>query len=82
MQCRECRFWVAVTGANDGECRADPPQVLLIPRMGVMGKTLSLSIDGFFPKTRPDLWCGRHMWMVVVTKDDGKALTAVPMKEA
>ena len=82
MKCSGCRFWVEQKEQTDGECRANPPQILLVPRMRVMDKTSSLFIDGFFPKTRPDLWCGKYMGMVVVTKDDGKALTAVPTKEA
>jgi hypothetical protein len=78
MKCGDCRYWVIDTekGSNDGECRADPPQVLLVPMPTKIGLTPGLSINGFFPKTRPDLWCGKFMRLTVVGKS-----TVVKMKD-
>jgi hypothetical protein len=81
MRCEDCRYWVRDSGqmvdkgvekgfeGTDGECRADPPQVLLVPMPTRIGLTPGLSINGFFPKTRPDLWCGRFSRLMIVKKE-------------
>jgi hypothetical protein len=40
----------------------------LVPMPTRIGLTPGLSINGFFPKTRPDLWCGKFMRLMVVGK--------------
>ncbi len=81
MRCEDCRYWVPdkndpskIGEVKDGECRAYPPQVLLVPMPTKIGLTPGLGMNGFFPKTRPDLFCGKFMRLSVVGKS-----TVVPI---
>jgi hypothetical protein len=82
MKCGDCRYWFRelvdgnVKEMVDGECRVNPPQVLLVPMPTKIGLTPGLSINGFFPRTRPDLFCGKFMRLTVV----GKRSTALDLK--
>jgi hypothetical protein len=75
LRCEDCRYWVLEKNdpseagqEKDGVCRVNPPQVLLVPMPTKIGLTPGLSVNGFFPKTRPDLWCGKFMRLTVVGK--------------
>jgi hypothetical protein len=66
MRCGDCKYWVTEKGMPDGECRAKIPQILLMPMPTKIGLTPGLTINGFFPRTRPDLWCGEFIRLMVV----------------
>lgn len=78
MNCEDCRYWFRerVDGNKkemiEGECRVNPPQILLVPvqslSLGLAGNGPVLSINGFFPRTRSDIWCGKFMRLTVVGK--------------
>lgn len=79
MKCSDCRYWVGEKGKLDGECREGPPQILLVPMDTKIGLTPGLAINGFFPRMRPDLWCGKFMRLTVAGKSS--KVTDIPRGE-
>lgn len=58
--CKDCESWNEFSNeSNNGECRADRPQVLLVPIPPGLDRKPVMSINGYFPITRHDIWCGR-----------------------
>ncbi|PIV84246.1 MAG: hypothetical protein COW51_01025, partial [Candidatus Moranbacteria bacterium CG17_big_fil_post_rev_8_21_14_2_50_44_12] len=58
--CATCPYWNPVDPGPDGECRADHPHPILMPLQTLLDKKPQIGVNSFFPKTRPDIWCGRH----------------------
>lgn len=58
--CKECNYWKkSEKDMYTGECRFNPPQILTVPaQVDTQGK-LAITIQGFFPQTGPDIWCGQ-----------------------
>jgi hypothetical protein len=62
-ECGKCVFWVKSEKAGlivgepqQGECRANPPQLLVIPVQTLQGA--GLSVQGHFPVTVETGYCG------------------------
>lgn len=61
--CKNCPYWVKQIDPNDvtaeqGECRANPPQMIAAQIQTQQG--LGLSIQSLFPRTGPKGWCAQH----------------------
>jgi hypothetical protein len=84
MKCEDCRYWVRTPvdqKQNDGECRVEPPQVLLMPMPTKVGLTPGLTVNGFFPRTRTDLWCGKFLRLSVVSDKSNMVEINDPKKD-
>jgi hypothetical protein len=62
-KCAQCKFWEP-TVINDtarpiGQCRRRAPVPVLVGQAQhpVTGQPFPI-INGYFPETRPDIWCG------------------------
>jgi hypothetical protein len=63
--CKSCRYWYRNGNEIDGACRRLPPFPLVIPVpapvIPIDGRTqMGLGLNYFFPKTRPEIWCGEY----------------------
>ena len=68
-ECRTCRFWFkhpnAAPARPIGQCRRHGPVPIMIGLgQDPLGQQQPV-INGFFPETRPDIWCGDHEAAVV-----------------
>lgn len=67
IECSTCAYWCKTEDTKDGECRVDRPTPILVPVPNLLGAKPGIGISGFFPQTRPDIWCGRHSDFVTRT---------------
>jgi hypothetical protein len=88
VRCNRCTFWFMEESTGpDGECRFNCPQVVLMERRisqpgvtrGIVGPspTIVQVATGFFPRTRPDIFCGRG-----IEKDGSRVFRGDPPQEA
>ena len=66
MRCGECSFFQPVT-ATEGECRANPPAMFLVPVQGLQGSGVGFASQ--FPKVSAEAWCGP--FEIHAADDDG-----------
>ena len=65
-KCKNCEFWFKQpNGAT--ECRREPPEPMLVPNP----LTREVGVNGFFPPTNPDIWCGEFVRLSEVKKFRG-----------
>lgn len=57
--CETCVFYVSLN-AQGGNCHADPPQGFMIPGTPDAIGRPTIALQGSWPPTRPEWWCGRH----------------------
>lgn len=70
IKCGNCRFFVRKEG-NIGDCRAEPPQAVVIPTQVpkvqsdqlILGKGVEMQmqmlVQGCFPGAMDNWWCGK-----------------------
>jgi hypothetical protein len=58
VKCGNCRFWVkSEKELGRGECRYNPPSVLLVPQQTLAGTTIGFA--AIFPTLNDDQECGK-----------------------
>lgn len=63
--CKDCKFWAGDDKALrevQGPCRRFPPSTILVP--GPQGEPV---LQGRFPETKGNSWCGEHKPKLVLT---------------
>ena len=54
MCCENCRFWVANSSPDEGDCRKNPPVIVGEGEHGV------IIANSHWPITAYEDWCGAH----------------------
>ena len=60
-RCDRCRFWIKDKEEDgDANCRRYPPTPFLRAAMNPITQEQGMVILAYWPKTRPELWCGKY----------------------
>lgn len=60
-RCDRCDFWIKEKETHPAaDCRRYPPTPFLKPAMNPITQEVGVLVNPFWPKTRPELWCGEY----------------------